>query len=127
VEAAGGVLKPIAEPHIWSPNLAYAYPSAAPNENGDIGLSMFFGGPKNYPSAGVGVLKSDGDQWKATLTILGEGKTTPRCVKKDGIDDSCGTWGDYMSVRADPKHPTAGTSRPIPRPTRAARSSPGSR
>ena len=105
---AGGTdpLKPIAEPNIWNAGFAFAYPSAAPDKNGDIGLSMFFGGPKVYPSAAVGVLKQDADgKWGAELTKLADGKNTPRCVTKDGIDDTCGKWGDYMSVRADPDAP----------------------
>ncbi len=107
VEAGGtDPLKPIAEPHIWNAGIAFAYPSAAPNKNGDIGLSMFFGGPKNYPSAAVGVLRNQGGDWKATLTMLAESKTTPRCVKKGGVDDACGKWGDYMSVRADAANPS---------------------
>lgn len=106
VEAGGSdKLKPIAEPHIWNANLAFAYPSAAPNKNGDIGLSMFFGGPKNYPSAAVGVLEDRGAEWGATLSLLAASNSTPRCVKKGGVDDACGKWGDYMSVRADPDMP----------------------
>ena len=106
VEAGGSdPLKPIAEPHIWNTGIAFAYPSAAPNKSGDIGLSMFFGGPKNYPSAAVGVLRNEGGEWKTTLSLLAESKTSPRCPKKDGVDDSCGKWGDYMSVRADPDAP----------------------
>ncbi len=107
VEAGGSdPLKPIAEPNIWNAGFAFAYPSAAPNKNGDVGLSMFFGGPKVYPSAAVGVLKQDADgKWGVVLTMLAEGKNTPRCATKDGIDDSCGKWGDYMSVRADPNVP----------------------
>ena len=106
-DASGGadLLKPVAEPHIWNSDFAFAYPSAAPNKNGDIGLSMFFGGPKNYPSAAVGVLRNQGDEWQATLAVLAEGKYTPRCVKRDGVDDDCGKWGDYMSVRADADNP----------------------
>ncbi len=105
---AGGSdpVKPIAEPHIWNSGLAFAYPSAAPNASGEVGLSMFYGGPKNYPSAAVGVLKQDSSgKWDATLTQLAQSQTTPRCATKDGVDDSCGKWGDYMSVRADPQNP----------------------
>ncbi len=107
VEAGGSdPLKPIAEPHIWNSETAFAYPSAAPNGNGDVGLSMFYGGPKNYPSAAVGVLKPDADgKWNATLSFLAKSETTPRCATKGGVDDSCGKWGDYMSVRADADKP----------------------
>ena len=106
VEAGGtDTLKPIAQPNIWNSGIAFAYPSAAPSKNGDIGLSMFFGGPHNYPSAAVGVLKDDGGQWTPTLTLLAQSTTTPRCVKKGGVDNACGKWGDYMAVRADPTQP----------------------
>ena len=51
VEAGGSdTLKPVAEPHIWNPGFAFAYPSAAPSETGDVGLSMFFGGPRTFPA-----------------------------------------------------------------------------
>ncbi len=107
VEAGGtDTLKPIAEPHIWNSNMAFAYPSAAPNKNGDVGLSMFYGGPNMYPSAAVGVLKPDQNgKWDATLTQLAQGQITPRCITKTGVDETCGEWGDYMSVRADPNDP----------------------
>ncbi len=106
VEAGGSdPLRPIAQPHIWSSDYAFAYPSAAPDKNGDIGLSMFYGGAHNYPSAAVGVLSQKGDSWTTALTALAEGKNTPRCVKRGGVDDNCGKWGDYMSVRADPDNP----------------------
>ncbi len=109
VDAAGSdPVKPIAEPHIWNSGLAFAYPSASPAANGDVGLSVFFGGPKNYPSAAVGVLKPDASgKWGATLTLLAKSETTPRCVTKDGVDDTCGKWGDYMSVRTDPDKPAS--------------------
>ena len=108
---AGGSdpIKPIAEPHIWNSAFAFAYISAAPSANGDgdIGLSMFYGGPKIYPSAAVGVLKPDASgNWNLTLTQLADGNTTPRCLVKRGVwNDSCGKWGDYLSVGADPQIP----------------------
>ena len=107
VEAGGtDVLKPLAEPHIWNSGFAFAYPSAAPDRNGDIGLSMFYGGPKAYPSAAVGVLSDRGGKWAAALTLLAQSNSSPRCPTRDGVDDTCGKWGDYMSVRADPDNPS---------------------
>ncbi|MFC1460593.1 hypothetical protein ACETIH_28555 [Microvirga arabica] len=101
-EDGSSTLKPIAQPHLWSGNFAMAYPAAAPNTAGDIGLALFFGGPKHYPSSAVGVLRKENADWRSMLTLLSTGSNTPRCLRTEGVDDTCGVWGDYLGVRPDP-------------------------
>ena len=98
------ILSPIEQPHIWSSNFATAYVSAAPNDAGDIGLSLFFGGPKHYPSSAVGVLQRTNQGWRSALTILTKGVNTPKCPLEKGFNDSCGTWGDYLNIRKNPSN-----------------------
>jgi hypothetical protein len=73
----------VAEPDIWSPDVAFAYPAACPNANGVVGLSMLFGGAQAHPSHAVGYL--DGAQW--VLATSRRGTHGP----PEGV------WGDYVS------------------------------
>jgi hypothetical protein len=100
-----GPIEPSAQPHIWSSRFAMAYASAVPNGKGDIGVALYFGGPPHFPSAAVGMFKKTGSDWVTTLTVLREGKNTPRCatLKPNVFDNSCGKWGDYLNVRPSPK------------------------
>jgi hypothetical protein len=87
----------IAEPDIWRPNYAYAYAAACPNANGEVAVSLFygggamFGGGARYPSHAVGrLLVGKEDQvrrWELVTTA--EGKVGP------GADE----WGDFLTVR----------------------------
>ena len=45
INGSSSPVKPIAEPHIWSSSLAFAYPAVAPNEAGDVGIGLYFGIP----------------------------------------------------------------------------------
>jgi hypothetical protein len=83
----------IAHPHLWSSDFAYAYPAVSPNADGQIGISLHFGGNTHYPSHAVGKLLKT-NKWDLVTTAPG----------KYGPAD--GKWGDYQSVRmngADPK------------------------
>lgn len=94
------------EPHIWNSTVAMVYAAAAPNNEGTVGLSLYFGGKKHFPSAAIGVLRKQGGNWNATLTVLATGKNSPRCKVSGGFDDECGAFGDYIHVRPqldDPK------------------------
>jgi hypothetical protein len=93
---------PVDQPHIWNSIAAMVYPTAAPNAEGIVGLSLYFGGKKHYPSAAIGVLRKQGSNWTATLTVLATGETSPRCLKSSGVDENCGAWGDYINVRPQP-------------------------
>jgi hypothetical protein len=85
--------KVVAQPHLWNNNLAFAYPAAAPNEDGVVGLSVHYGGGTLYPSHAVGTLVGN-KTWELVMTAGGN----------SGPAD--GTWGDYLTVRrhgAEPK------------------------
>lgn len=84
----------VAEPDLWSPNGAWAYPAAAPNARGAVGLSAFFGGP-THPAHAVGVLNQTANTWTTKTTA----------TSTDG--PALGKWGDYVVCRP---HPTRGTS-----------------
>ena len=82
----------IDEPDLWSPNGAWAYPSAAPNRNGGIGISAFFGGP-THPAHAVGKLD--------VTTVSWDMRTTATSTHGPNL----GKWGDYLTCRPHPtKH-----------------------
>ena len=81
------------EPHLWSDQVAYAYPAAAVNADGRVGLSVCFGGNQDHPGMAVGVLEADGS-WN--LTEVGVGSDGP-------LDNK---WGDYLAVRVDGQDPS---------------------
>jgi hypothetical protein len=62
----------VAQPHIWNPDFAYAYPAAAPNEDGVVGVSVLYGGGAElHPSHAVGILHSDDAGWSLVATANG--------------------------------------------------------
>lgn len=77
----------IDEPDIWSPSTAYAYPDACPNNNGDVGITLFRGGGQNYPGHIVGVWNENTKSW--VLQAIQNGTNGP----------SDGKWGDYVTCR----------------------------
>lgn len=83
----------MSEPDIWSKKSAWAYPAAAPNSAGVVGISAFYGGGSIHPGHVVGVKTANG--WETQLT-----KTST-----DG--PSNGSWGDYLSCLA---HPNQGSN-----------------
>ena len=82
-------LQVVDEPDLWSTTGAWAYPAAAPNKNGDIGISAFFGGP-THPAHAVGQLDVAATTWAMTTTA----------TSTDGPVQ--GKWGDYLVCRAHP-------------------------
>lgn len=84
----------VAEPDLWSPNGAWAYPAAAPNKRGGIGLSAFFGGP-TQPAHAVGVLDQQANTW--TTKVASTSTHAPQG----------GKWGDYLDCHAHPTRPTS--------------------
>ncbi len=74
------------EPDIWHPEHAYAYPEAAPNRAGDVGVTMFRGGGPVFPGHVVGFL-DQAPAWQLRVARSGT----------DGPAD--GKWGDYLSCR----------------------------
>ena len=95
VTIAESSLKVLDEPDLWSATAAWAYPAAAPNGRGRIGLSAFFGGGATHPAHVVGVLDEAAHSWSTTRTA----------VSTDG--PSQGKWGDYVTVQPHPAKPTA--------------------
>jgi len=80
------------EPDIWSAKGAWAYPAAAPNSAGQVGISAFYGGGTNHhPGHAVGVRTATA--WDTLLTATSTN------------DPSTPAWGDYLSCVAH--HPTA--------------------
>jgi hypothetical protein len=87
-------LKLVAEPDLWSKAGAWAYPAAAPNRKGRVGLTAFYGGA-THPAHCVGVLDEKAGTWT----------TATAAVSTSGPSD--GLWGDYVVCRP---HPTRSTS-----------------
>jgi hypothetical protein len=85
----------VAEPDLWSATGAWAYPAAAPNRRGRIGLSAFFGGGTTQPAYAVGVLDQDTNTWS----------TAKVATSTDA--PSNGKWGDYVVCRPHPRRPTS--------------------
>ncbi len=87
----------VAQPHVWSPDHAYAYPYASPNGSGDVGLSLNYGDGELYPSHAVGVLVDSGGSYSWQLVGSTRGRFGPETNH----------WGDYLNVRTggdDPRH-----------------------
>jgi hypothetical protein len=78
------------QPHLWSREITYAYPAAAPNEQGLIGVSLQYRDPTRNiePSHAVGVLR--GTHWSLVST-------------REGMHDPANNrlWGDYLSIQPD--------------------------
>jgi hypothetical protein len=84
----------VTQPDLWSPNGSWAYPAAAPNARGRVGLTAFYGGAHDFPTHCVGVLGSTGTSW---ATARAAASTHP---PRDG------KWGDYITIRPHPRRPT---------------------
>ena len=77
----------INEPDIWSPNAAYAYPDAYPNDRGHVGIALFRSTPTIHPSHLVGILDDLSPTWDLQAT-------------RDGTNGPIdGKWGDYVTCR----------------------------
>lgn len=87
----------VAQPHIWNADYAYAYPAAAPNGQGAVGLALAYGGNAHHPGLAVGALETGatGRRWRIGRVIAG--------TNGPGGSDE-GKWGDYLAVQP---HPTA--------------------
>ena len=81
----------IDEPDIWSSDVAYAYPDACPNDQGDIGITLFAGGNKVHPAHLIGVRSAAGTAWNL------------RSIAKSTHSPTQNKWGDYLACRRD--HP----------------------
>ena len=72
------------QPDIWSNTAGWAYPAAATNSQGRIGISAFYGGGTRHPGHVVGALSTAG-AWETVLTA----------VSTHGPPNQA--WGDYLS------------------------------
>jgi len=75
----------VAQPDLWNPNYAYAYPDVCPNATGVPGLSAFRGGGALFPSHLVGIL--NGTTWSLVQTSAGTNAPSDN------------KWGDYLTCR----------------------------
>jgi hypothetical protein len=81
------------EPDIWSASGAWAYPAAATNSAGQIGISAFFGrGTNHHPGHVVGVRTATA--WDTVLTATSTN------------DPSTPAWGDYLACVTHSPNPT---------------------
>ena len=95
VTLAEADLRVVAQPDLWSPNGAWAYPAAAPNARGRVGMTAFWGSSTEFPTHTVGVLDTSGIGWTTARTAA---STHP---PQDG------KWGDYLTVHPHPRRPTS--------------------
>jgi hypothetical protein len=78
----------ISESDIWSPDFAYAYPSACPNGDGVVGVTLFRGGRTKHLGHIVGALDPASGDWVLTTPV--EGTHGPHDHK----------WGDYLTCQS---------------------------
>jgi hypothetical protein len=84
----------IDEPDLWSPDHAYAYPAAAVNSKGRIGITAFIGGGILHPSHLVGIRDDDVATWEAFI------------AKRSTHGPADTKWGDYLTIRPHRSQPT---------------------
>ena len=75
------------QPDIWNNNFAFAYPAAAPNRNGDVGVTMMYGGGQKFPGMLIGTWDDESSRWR--LHVARNGTNGPLDAKG----------GDYTTVR----------------------------
>lgn len=85
----------VSEPDLWSANGAWAYPAAAPNRRGEIGLAAFYGGPPAFPTFSVGAWHEQQREWRTAAVAASTHSPPDR------------SWGDYITVRPHVRRPTS--------------------
>jgi hypothetical protein len=78
---AGATLLKLSESQIWNSNYAFQHPYLSTNNQGEVGISVGFGGPSNYPTPLVGFV---GD------STLYYANTSTTSIER---------WGDYSAMR----------------------------
>jgi len=81
------------EPDIWSQQVAFAFPDVCPNGDGEIGVTLFFGGGPAFPSHAVGAWDDAAGRWEL------------RASRNGTHGPADGKWGDYLTCR--PGHAVA--------------------
>jgi len=84
-----GTMAVVAQPLLRNESFAFAYPAAAPNSDGDVGLAVSYGGGAIFPSHAVGILRKNGAAYQWNLVQTAAGQSGP----------SLNRWGDYQAVR----------------------------
>jgi len=87
VEIDEQTMQSVEDRDIWGPNNAYAYPTACPNDRGEIGITLFRGGNQLHPGHLVGFWDDSTSGWK--LQVTADGTNGPTDNK----------WGDYLTCR----------------------------
>jgi hypothetical protein len=85
----------LAQPDLYSDQVAFAYAAMAPTQAGELGLSVAYGDGDIYPSVGVGFLAAAAkpEEYRWQLARVGTGDIGPT---------TDAAWGDYFWVCEDP-------------------------
>lgn len=99
--------KLLEQTQVWNPDVSFAYPSLTTNSNNEVGISLAWGGGKDFGSHAVGILGDFvvwyGEESKVTaltqipvLDSSGNPATNPDGTPKL---QTISRWGDYVHVR----------------------------
>jgi hypothetical protein len=82
------------QPHIWNSTFPFAYPAAAPNASGQLGIGLVYGTVAGlFPSHTVGMRDDSANAWR--LMIAAEGNASPARP----------VWGDYFTMGLHGQNP----------------------
>jgi hypothetical protein len=80
----------VGRPYLWSPDFAWMYGFAAPDNNGNVAMQAVYGGGDYHPSIAAGVannFSADSFPWKVIQVVNGTN------------GPSADRWGDYITIR----------------------------
>jgi hypothetical protein len=81
--------------YLWNPNYAIMYGYATPNLHGDVGISVFYGGGKLYPSIAVGIYNNFSNSYNSTSSSI---ELTPSVIGTSSPRSE--DWGDFIRLRS---------------------------
>jgi hypothetical protein len=88
---------------VWNADYAFAYPSLTTNADGEVGISLGWGGPSAYASHAVGILGDFvvwfGDASELTSLRQRQDAAGNPLTNPDGTPLMYSRWGDYVHVR----------------------------
>jgi hypothetical protein len=99
--------KLVEQTQVWNADTAFAYPSITTNSNNEVGISLAWGGGKDFASHAVGIL-GDFVMWYGEASKLTALTTLPvldaggkPVLNPDGTPQTMtiSRWGDYTHVR----------------------------
>ncbi|MBR1033884.1 hypothetical protein [Bradyrhizobium liaoningense] len=83
------------QPHIWNSTFPFAYPAAAPNMTGEVGVGLAYGTVAGlFPSHIVGIRDDAANAWR--LVITAQGNAAPGQP----------VWGDYSTIGLHGQNPS---------------------